>query len=281
MARSRNIKPGFFKNYDLADAGPSVQLLFAGLWCLADREGRLEDKPRFIKAELFPYYDFDVNDGLTELERLKFICRYLADDVAVIQVLNFNKHQSPHKTEKASNIPCIELSKKGSNLKSIGCIGIGATTVNPSLGNDGNLPDSLLLIPDSLLLIPEKKEVAVAPCNSLDIEKKIITPKKPKTEKTLTEADLLRNAGIDGQLADDFLKIRKVKRAPLTQTSLDGLEREACIAEISVVDAVRICVERNWQSFKAEWITNNSAGKNNGNYGNGNITKEQWNSLDF
>jgi len=197
MARSRNIKPGFFKNYDLADAGPHVQLLFAGLWCLADREGRLEDKPRFIKAELFPYYDFDVNGGLTELERLKFICRYLADDLAVIQVLNFKKHQSPHKTEKAAVLPSIELVTKENNLKTNSYIYNGDSTVNPPLDNDGKPPDSLipdLLIPDSL--IPEKKEVAVAPCLPDKPKNTIVDPEKQQVKK---------KQPVQATIPDDFI----------------------------------------------------------------------------
>jgi hypothetical protein len=259
MARSRNIKPGFFKNYVLADAGPQVQLLFAGLWCLADRDGRLEDKPRFIKAELFPYYDFDVNGGLTELERLKFICRYRVDDMAIIQVLNFQKHQSPHKTEKASALPTMEFSAKESNSKTGSCVDNGEHTVISPLENDGNPPDSLLLIPDSL--IPEKKE------------SKPVDP-----EKQLSETDMLKNAGIDWQLSKDFLKIRKAKKAPLTQTALDGLEREAALAGISVEDAVRICVERNWQGFKADWLNNSKTSTSNQPTG---ISRDEWNSTDF
>ena len=49
MARARNIKPGFFKNEFLAEMPCEVRLLFIGLWTLADREGRLEDRPKRIK----------------------------------------------------------------------------------------------------------------------------------------------------------------------------------------------------------------------------------------
>ena len=151
MARARNIKPAFFKNYDLADAGPVAQLLFAGLWCLADREGRLEDEPRLIKAELFPYYDCDINGELTELERLGFVRRYKVGDVAVIEVLNFKKHQTPHNTEKASALPAYPGQQP---LEAAPAVGNGELTVNPPLENDGKTPDSLIpdsLIPDSLI----------------------------------------------------------------------------------------------------------------------------------
>ena len=69
--RARNIKPGFFKNPDLADAGPAAQLLCVGLWCMADKEGRLKDQPRVIKAEVFPYYEIDINRELTVIQRWK------------------------------------------------------------------------------------------------------------------------------------------------------------------------------------------------------------------
>src|SRR3990167_272679 len=96
MARSRNLKPGFFKNEDLADLGPLTQVLFAGLWTLADRKGRLEDRPRRIKAEILPFYEADIEQLLSGLNASKFIQRYLVGGNKYIQIINFHKHQNPH-----------------------------------------------------------------------------------------------------------------------------------------------------------------------------------------
>ena len=63
----------------------------------------------------------------------------------------------------------------------------------------------------------------------------------------------LGERGVDEQLAADWLTVRRQKRAPLTQTALDGLVREAMTAGIPVARAVRICVERGWVGFKAAW----------------------------
>ena len=52
MARTRSIKPSFFDNEILGDLPPLTRLLFIGLWGIADREGRLEDRPKRIKKEL-------------------------------------------------------------------------------------------------------------------------------------------------------------------------------------------------------------------------------------
>ena len=105
MARARNIKPSFFKNELLAEMDAFDRLLFIGLWCLADREGRIEDRPKRIKMELFPCDTYDVNAGLDQLTKHGFLRRYQAGDAAVVSIVNFHKHQTPHGTEKDSELP--------------------------------------------------------------------------------------------------------------------------------------------------------------------------------
>lgn len=105
MARARNIKPGFFKNELLAEMPAEIRLLFMGLWCLADREGRFEDRPKKIKMELFPCDDFSIEDGLCRLAKDGFLIRYEVDGKKYAQVVNFTKHQMPHHKEVQSEIP--------------------------------------------------------------------------------------------------------------------------------------------------------------------------------
>lgn len=105
MARARNIKPGFFKNADLVETTFETRLLFIGLWTLADREGRLQDRPKQIKMELFPADNVDVDACLNDLAQFDFIRRYVADGKRVIQIVNFSKHQIPHGKEADSQLP--------------------------------------------------------------------------------------------------------------------------------------------------------------------------------
>jgi hypothetical protein len=105
MARARNIKPGFFANEELVELSFATRLLFIGLWTIADREGRLEDKPKRIKMVLFPADNLDVDASLNELQEHGFILRYTASEAEFIQILAFKKHQNPHKDEKQSTIP--------------------------------------------------------------------------------------------------------------------------------------------------------------------------------
>lgn len=103
--RARNLKPGFFKNELLASCSWLAQKLFQGLWCLADREGRLEDRVDRIKAEVLPYDDCDVSGLLNELQDKGFILRYIVRGAAFICLPTFLEHQRPHPKEIESKIP--------------------------------------------------------------------------------------------------------------------------------------------------------------------------------
>jgi len=105
MARARGIKPGFFRNADLVELPFESRLLFIGLWTIADRAGRLEDRPKQIKMEIFPADDIDCDAAIQSLANIGMVARYEVDGKKYLQVTNFAKHQNPHRDEKASTLP--------------------------------------------------------------------------------------------------------------------------------------------------------------------------------
>lgn len=105
MARQRNIAPGFFRNEDLGECSPLARLLFAGLWCWADRLGRLEDRPRRLRAEILPYDSADGEELVAELTARGFLRRYEVAGVRVIQIVHFERYQKPHPREAPSVLP--------------------------------------------------------------------------------------------------------------------------------------------------------------------------------
>jgi len=111
MPRIRYLKPDFFKDEDLALYPFETRLCYQGLWVLADKAGRLEDRPPRLKAEIFPYDNVDIEVCLQHLSECKngsgkpFIHRYSTDEQRFIQIINWHKHQKPHHTEKESIIP--------------------------------------------------------------------------------------------------------------------------------------------------------------------------------
>ena len=73
----------------------------------------------------------------------------------------------------------------------------------------------------------------------------------------------------------DFLAIRKAKRSPLTQTALDGIQREAEKAGLHLVDAIAYCCEAGWQGFKADWYTGREGGGSLGLTGGRALNKQE------
>lgn len=101
--KSRVMKLSFLKNEDLAEQEPLARLLLQGLWFLADRDGRLEDRPKRIKAEVLPYDSCNVDELLSNLNGT-FIQRYEVAGKRYIQVLNWH-NASVYKNEPSLNIP--------------------------------------------------------------------------------------------------------------------------------------------------------------------------------
>ncbi|HHF3601390.1 TPA: helix-turn-helix domain-containing protein [Haemophilus influenzae] len=90
----------------------------------------------------------------------------------------------------------------------------------------------------------------ISPITSHSLEP-VNEPKKT-TQKSESEM-LLERFGISGQLAKDFITHRKAKKAPITETAMNGFLREANKVRLSVAESVAISIERNWQGFKATW----------------------------
>lgn len=92
---------------------------------------------------------------------------------------------------------------------------------------------------------------------SAEPESKPDKPKKRKPSAARIELEAYRvlgEHGIDGQLAKDYIALRKSHRAPITQTALNGIEREANNAGLSLEQALTICCERGWRGFNASWL---------------------------
>jgi hypothetical protein len=148
--RARNIKPDFFRDAELAEVTVETRYLFIGLWCLADREGKLKDHPKQIRFEVFPETKTkdDIETMLKSLVEHGLIIRYVVENKRFIKVTNFLKHQSPHTTEKRSEIPEPNVSSREATLSNV---------------DIALIPDCGILNPD--LLNPEERIAPPAPGN--------------------------------------------------------------------------------------------------------------------
>jgi hypothetical protein len=250
VARIRTIKPEFFLDDELAELPMVARILFIGLWTIADCEGRMEDRPKRIKAQILPFDDCDIDGSLQNLHDAGFVQRYEAGGGKYIVVTNFRKHQrlSGIEAQSRSVIPppgsveeqqeqSIEAIEKQSRSTE------EAANVQEGKGKEGKGKEW-------------KGEVHADPDPSIEPEK----PKKRAASAAVVfdPIGFLADRGVEKQTIADHFSVRKLKKQPPTETALLQFEREAAKAGVSMQEAATECCARGWGSFKAEWLTNNS-----------------------
>ena len=244
MARARNIKPQFFTNDELSELPPLARLLFIGLWTIADFKGCFEYKPKRLKVQLLPYDDCNIEQLVSALDKSRFISIYSVQGQTFGKVLNFNKHQNPHKNEKekGSDIPDIyqndaENVMFSDNLEDI--------EINHDQ-NGSDLADSLNLIPDSCSPITDTP-VSVSP-------------------KFVFKSEL-KKLGVSEEQASEFMQVRKAKKAVNTKNAFEMLIAESQKAKLSLDQAIDYCLKRQnpWGAFKAAWYVNEQIENQNPN----------------
>ncbi len=210
MARSRNIKPGLFDNEILGEADPIYTVLFAGLWTLADREGRLEDRPARIKKNILGYRNVDPCKLLTWLDHESFIKRYSVNGEKFIQILKWKKHQNPHHKEVSSVIPEIpkcnlnektEQTQQDSHDQAMHESSMG---YEQPMENASCPTDSLNLIPDSLNLIPSSECQPSVNHIDIDINNVFEFWKDAMKKSGATKLDSKRRTAIKSRLGDGY-----------------------------------------------------------------------------
>lgn len=60
--------------------------------------------------------------------------------------------------------------------------------------------------------------------------------------------------GVSVDVWNDFVALRKAKKAAITNTAIAGLQREAVKANMTLEQVMSTCCERGWVGFKADWM---------------------------
>lgn len=231
MARARNIKPGFFTHDGLAELSALTRLLFVGLWTVADRAGRIEDRPKRIKAEVLPYDDGDVDAMLQALHKAGFILRYQVGEVAAIQIVKWDKHQNPHIKEAESTIPAP--CEHGADMVqgTTQAVMAGTPSTEQALNEPGGfrIPDSGFPLPDS-------------------------SPDGEGAGKPARRQPVKRPDDVTERTWMDWQQLRRAKRAPVTETVVEGARAEAGKAGLDLEAFLRIWCRRGSQGLEAAWL---------------------------
>jgi len=110
VARIRAIKPVFYRHKKLQQLETEhmalrPMLTFAGLWSVADREGRFEWDPETLKLDILPFVPFSIGQTMNLLHQHKFIFRYEVNGRVYGFIPTFVTHQRPNNKEVQSIIP--------------------------------------------------------------------------------------------------------------------------------------------------------------------------------
>jgi hypothetical protein len=230
MPRIRSIKPEFWQDSRMANQPALVRLVFVCLWSMADDAGRMEGDA--LAVWRFGSFREDSREVASALDTLRGLSRVLLYEVGgnpYIQIVNFNKHQ---RIDHASDSKYPEYTN--------GC--------------DLLQDNSRSFCEPSRILAPDLEQGAGSREQGAGIKEQGTGNREPRGTRLPDGLKILVDLGVDEQIAKDWLAVRKAKRAPLTQTAVDDLVREAGKARITVADAVRMCAQRSWQGFKADWL---------------------------
>lgn len=62
--------------------------------------------------------------------------------------------------------------------------------------------------------------------------------------------------GVSPEVADDWMQVRKAKRASNTETAFRRIKNEIDKSGLSANECITIAVARSWQGFQADWVAN-------------------------
>jgi len=89
-----------------------------------------------------------------------------------------------------------------------------------------------------------------------DAECRVHTPEEKAPRKRVAPVAVEKPEDVRADIWDSWLVVRQSKRAKLTTVVMEAMKREADKAGWTLEAAIRECAERNWQAFKAEWVSN-------------------------
>lgn len=110
----------------------------------------------------------------------------------------------------------------------------------------------------------ETKPVQLVNQSSVETKPKLVSllnsqykeRKKKENIYKFSFIESLKNLGAEDQLIQDWLVVRKTKKASNSETAFKGFDRELKKSNLDVNTVLRICIERSWQGFTASWLNN-------------------------
>ena len=229
MARNRMIKKEFWTDDKCIELTITERLFFIGMWNFADDEGLIANKPRQMKAQIFPVDDIThgvINEMLMRLHELGLIV--FGNDNSLIKIKNWSRHQKINRPT-----PSVYTFTKVINEDSMSNHEALTTNIKEDKGKEYNI-----------------KEKNISP-----------EPKKPKTKPLLPYADRV-NQFYDG-LSKDKDYLDQLKEA-YPNVDIGQQLKASKMWLLSNTNKAK----KNFKRFVNTWMSNQMEYNNQPNYKN-------------
>lgn len=235
MGRIRTIKPDFFTSEDIVGLSPLARLLYIATWCEADKEGRLAWRPGTMKLRYLPADDYPIEDLCAELIDAGLVVVY-GDLGQYAFIPTFAAHQHLNPRESASSLPEPDASLR-----------VG--TRQPRVPHASPRVDHASpRVNDASARVPHAQGGREGKGRE-DASRRVASAKPPPCPDDVPDA-----------VWNDWLALRRSKKAPVTATVLDGARTEAGKAGMTLDAFLREWCTRGSQGLKAEWLPNGGNG---------------------
>lgn len=77
---------------------------------------------------------------------------------------------------------------------------------------------------------------------------------KDKVKDIFNASAFMKSLGYEDNLTVEWFKVRKAKKLTNTETALNGFNTEVLKTGKPINEVLKICVEKSWGGFKAEWL---------------------------
>lgn len=263
MARYRKIDPRIWNDAKFMRIGPMGQMLF--LYVLTHPNmtmlGMLRSTKEAIAFERG--WDLSAYNQVFELALTLGLIEY--DTVGLIACPNFLKYNEPESITVVKSwgkiqdfLPECDLYFKYLKRAKEYCQKRGQAFENAFNEAFAEAKFEPNLEPNDLFDNEAKAEARAyqRTKNKEQISTNVDKKEKYKKEKKSSKSKIVLSKPDDvssEQIWSDFLALRNARHAPLTETALNIIRKEAHKAGISLEQALETCCMRGWQGFKAEW----------------------------
>lgn len=252
MSRIRSIKPEFWTSEQVMECSPLARLAFIGMWNFCDDQGVHPGSVKTLKAEVFPADDISsaqVGELVDELIANDLIAFFSAEGKAWWSVTGW--HHQLIKNPSAPKYPSPPAQSQQEDYP-IPTPAIPQPYPSPTPGGDPGREGKGREIGKE----GKGEKPAQQASNSVQARRE-----KPAADAAVVfdAAEFLIEQGANQQTADDYLTLRRSKRAPATRTALQAVVSEIGKASMTLQDGIALCCNRGWSGFKADWVESNLA----------------------